>query len=211
MARQAACCRRCEPPGLPGCLARSAEGFPHSWGWGRYESDDGVRAVRALPRRPFQFRRAESGHLRRALPPPGPRCQGRRDGGRRDRTVLVFESPGECRTTPSPPKTPFDRARPEPAVAGHVRVAWDAVDAWFEEDEQVYVHVRDPYHRIDVVPTHRHVVISLDGPDGAVRARRLDVDVRPPRDRAASALVRTPHGCPVRIARSQCNRDALRV
>jgi uncharacterized protein (DUF427 family) len=37
------------------------------------------------------------------------------------------------------------------------------VDQWFEEDEQVHVHVRDPYHRIDVVPTSRHIRVSLDG------------------------------------------------
>jgi len=85
-----------------------------------------------------------------------------------DRTVLVFESRRMPHYAFPTEDVAFDRARPEPAVAGHVRVAWDAVDAWFEEDEQVYVHVRDPYHRIDVVPTHRHVVISLDGPDGAV-------------------------------------------
>ena len=57
----------------------------------------------------------------------------------------------------------LDAGRNEKAVPGHVRVPWDAVDAWFEEDEQVFVHVRDPYHRIDVVPTSRHVVVSVDG------------------------------------------------
>jgi uncharacterized protein (DUF427 family) len=54
-------------------------------------------------------------------------------------------------------------ARPEPAVPGFVRVPWNEVDAWFEEDEEVFVHVRDPYHRIDVVPTSRKVRISVDG------------------------------------------------
>ena len=99
-----------------------------------------------------------------------------------DRTVLVFESRRMPHYAFPTEDVAFDRARPEPAVAGHVRVAWDAVDAWFEEDEQVYVHVRDPYHRIDVVPTHRHVVISLDGPDGAVVSptrRRRAPSMRP--------------------------------
>ena len=85
-----------------------------------------------------------------------------------DRTVLVFESRRMPRYAFPAEDVHFDAARPEPAVAGHVRVAWDAVDAWFEEDEQVHVHVRDPYHRIDVVPTRRHVVISLESPDGPV-------------------------------------------
>lgn len=57
----------------------------------------------------------------------------------------------------------LDAAKTEPAVEGHVRVEWDAIDEWYEEDEQVFVHVRDPYHRIDVVPTSRHVRVSLDG------------------------------------------------
>jgi uncharacterized protein (DUF427 family) len=44
-----------------------------------------------------------------------------------------------------------------------VVVDWDAVDAWFEEDERVFVHPRDPYHRIDTYPTSRRVEIELDG------------------------------------------------
>lgn len=44
---------------------------------------------------------------------------------------------------------------------GHVRLDWDAMSSWFEEDEQVYVHVRSPYTRIDVLPTSRHVEVRL--------------------------------------------------
>lgn len=40
---------------------------------------------------------------------------------------------------------------------------WDRMDQWFEEDEEVFVHPRDPYHRVDVIPTSRHIKISLDG------------------------------------------------
>ncbi len=40
---------------------------------------------------------------------------------------------------------------------------WDRMDHWFEEDEEVFVHPRDPYHRVDVIPTSRHIKISLDG------------------------------------------------
>ena len=35
------------------------------------------------------------------------------------------------------------------------------MDAWFEEDEEVFGHARDPYHRIDVVPSSRHVKIRV--------------------------------------------------
>jgi uncharacterized protein (DUF427 family) len=40
---------------------------------------------------------------------------------------------------------------------------WDRVDHWYEEGEEVFVHPRDPYHRVDVLPTQRHIRISLDG------------------------------------------------
>jgi uncharacterized protein (DUF427 family) len=40
---------------------------------------------------------------------------------------------------------------------------WDRMDKWFEEDEEAFVHPRDPYHRVDVLPTSRSVRISLDG------------------------------------------------
>lgn len=44
-----------------------------------------------------------------------------------------------------------------------VRLDWNAMDAWFEEDEQVYVHPRDPYKRIDVLASSRHVRVEVDG------------------------------------------------
>jgi uncharacterized protein (DUF427 family) len=44
-----------------------------------------------------------------------------------------------------------------------VRLDWDAVDAWFEEDEQVFTHPRDPYTRIDILPSSRHVRVEVDG------------------------------------------------
>jgi uncharacterized protein (DUF427 family) len=50
-----------------------------------------------------------------------------------------------------------------PGLEGHVMLAWDAVDAWFEEDEQVFVHVRDPYSRIDVLETTSTVRVALGG------------------------------------------------
>jgi uncharacterized protein (DUF427 family) len=40
---------------------------------------------------------------------------------------------------------------------------WDRMDHWYEEDEEVFVHPRDPYHRVDVLPTSRHIRVSLDG------------------------------------------------
>jgi uncharacterized protein (DUF427 family) len=52
------------------------------------------------------------------------------------------------------------------AVAGladTVRFDWAALDAWFEEDEQVFVHPRNPYVRVDALRSTRPVRIELDG------------------------------------------------
>jgi uncharacterized protein (DUF427 family) len=37
------------------------------------------------------------------------------------------------------------------------------MDHWFEEDEEVYVHARDPYTRIDILPSSRRVRVEVDG------------------------------------------------
>jgi uncharacterized protein (DUF427 family) len=50
-----------------------------------------------------------------------------------------------------------------PPLADHVSVYWEALDHWYEEDEEVFGHLRDPYHRIDVLPSSRHVRVSLGG------------------------------------------------
>jgi uncharacterized protein (DUF427 family) len=42
-----------------------------------------------------------------------------------------------------------------------VRLDWEAMDAWFEEDEQIFTHVRSPYTRIDILPSSREVVVKL--------------------------------------------------
>ncbi|MEM8921857.1 MAG: DUF427 domain-containing protein [Actinomycetota bacterium] len=45
----------------------------------------------------------------------------------------------------------------------HVKIDWSSVQRWFEEDEEVYVHPRDPYRRVDAQPSSRHVVVEVDG------------------------------------------------
>jgi uncharacterized protein (DUF427 family) len=40
---------------------------------------------------------------------------------------------------------------------------FDRMDHWYEESEEIFVHPRDPYHRVDVIPTSRHIRVSLDG------------------------------------------------
>ncbi|MFF5989752.1 DUF427 domain-containing protein [Prauserella flavalba] len=55
------------------------------------------------------------------------------------------------------PESPLEELR------DHVRLDWDAMDAWFEEDEEVYVHPRDPHTRIDILPSSRHVRVEVNG------------------------------------------------
>lgn len=50
-----------------------------------------------------------------------------------------------------------------PDLPDHVRFAWDAFDAWYEEDEQVFVHPRNPYGRCDALRSTRTVRVELDG------------------------------------------------
>lgn len=48
-------------------------------------------------------------------------------------------------------------------IQNTVRFMWDAMDAWYEEDEQVFVHPRNPYTRVDAIRSRRRVRIELDG------------------------------------------------
>jgi uncharacterized protein (DUF427 family) len=55
----------------------------------------------------------------------------------------------------------FDADSDSP-VAGHVRFEWEPL-RWFEEDEPIYGHPRNPYSRVDALRSHRHVRVELDG------------------------------------------------
>jgi len=65
--------------------------------------------------------------------------------------------------------SPFDDLR------NTIRLDWAAMDAWFEEDEEVFTHARNPYTRIDILPSSRRVRIDIDGVTVAesTRARLL--------------------------------------
>jgi uncharacterized protein (DUF427 family) len=56
-----------------------------------------------------------------------------------------------------------DGAAPPHEQEGYVRIDWKAVDAWFEEDEQVFVHPRNPYSRVDALRSTRQVRVELEG------------------------------------------------
>lgn len=52
---------------------------------------------------------------------------------------------------------------PVAAIRDAVRFDWEAIDEWLEEDEPVYVHPRDPYKRVDILSSSRHVEVVVDG------------------------------------------------
>ena len=50
-----------------------------------------------------------------------------------------------------------------PPIAGYLAFYWRKMDHWYEEDEEVFVHPRDPYHRVDVLESSRHVKVTVNG------------------------------------------------
>lgn len=52
---------------------------------------------------------------------------------------------------------------PVERLADTVRFEWSALDRWYEEDEQVFVHPRDPYTRVDALRSTRRVRVELEG------------------------------------------------
>jgi uncharacterized protein (DUF427 family) len=51
----------------------------------------------------------------------------------------------------------------DPVIEGYVTIAWDALDHWYEEDEEVFIHPRDPFVRVDALKSSRHVRVERDG------------------------------------------------
>jgi uncharacterized protein (DUF427 family) len=81
--------------------------------------------------------------------------------------VLLVHRPGEPPTYAFPADD-IDAAAdvatvPELEAPGYVRVSWDAVEAWYEEDERVSGHPRNPYHRVDCVHTSRRLHVEVAG------------------------------------------------
>ncbi|MGH2889994.1 MAG: DUF427 domain-containing protein [Solirubrobacteraceae bacterium] len=63
-------------------------------------------------------------------------------------------------------------AAPE-SLRGLIAFYFDRMGRWLEEGEEIGVHPRDPYHRIDVVATDRLIRVSLDGEPLAETRRAL--------------------------------------
>ena len=78
--------------------------------------------------------------------------------------VLLMHRPGQPPTFAFPAHDVAGLPTAEVADApGYVTVAWDAADAWFEEDEQIFGHPRNPYHRVDCLRSHRLLRVEVAG------------------------------------------------
>jgi uncharacterized protein (DUF427 family) len=50
-----------------------------------------------------------------------------------------------------------------PDLSAYAAFYWNKLDNWFEEDEEVFVHARDPYKRVDALRSSRHVEVRING------------------------------------------------
>lgn len=67
-------------------------------------------------------------------------------------------------------ETPYQEV---PELDGLAAFYWDRVDHWYEEDEEIFVHPRDPRKRVDVVPSSRSVKVVLGGETVAESSRPM--------------------------------------
>lgn len=57
---------------------------------------------------------------------------------------------------------------PADDLAGHIAFEWFSrsgrgLDRWYEEDEEIFIHPRDPHKRVDALPSSRHVRVEVGG------------------------------------------------
>ena len=50
-----------------------------------------------------------------------------------------------------------------PFLAGMLAFRWNEMDAWYEEGEEVFVHAKDPFKRIEAMRSTRHVEVYAAG------------------------------------------------
>lgn len=78
----------------------------------------------------------------------------------------VHTSPGQSLTArlPGGAEIPAAAFRPDdPALAGYVVLDFFSFDRWYEEDEPIVGHPRDPFSRIDLRRSSRSVEVVVDG------------------------------------------------
>ena len=53
---------------------------------------------------------------------------------------------------------PYDEV---PEIRDYMAFYWNKMDSWWEEDEEVFVHARDPHVRVDILPSSRRVQVTV--------------------------------------------------
>lgn len=49
-----------------------------------------------------------------------------------------------------------------PDMKEYIAFQWDIMDGWYEENEEVFVHPRSPYVRVDAIKSSRHIRVVID-------------------------------------------------
>ncbi|HWF26722.1 MAG TPA: DUF427 domain-containing protein [Solirubrobacteraceae bacterium] len=101
-----------------------------------------------------------------------------------------------------------------PPIGGLIAFYWERVDHWLEEEEEVFFHPRDPYHRIDILPSSRQVRVLRKGTVLAESARAM-VLFETGRRRAGISRARTSSpssgpAIPIPDARTRAGRATSR-
>jgi len=107
-----------------------------------------------IPYYPAYYLPAEDVRAELVAVGPGERSPSRGDAELLDVKVAGALAPAGARRYPS---SPVEELRDT------VRFEWGAMDEWLEEDEPVYTHPRDPYSRVDILASSRHVEVVVDG------------------------------------------------
>ena len=87
-------------------------------------------------------------------------------------------------------------------LAGLVKIDFKALDQWLEEMSEIEYHPKDPFHRVDILPSGRRIKIEIDGTvladtgteGGVMSLWETNIPGRWYLPRSAVSV--TPHGCP---------------
>jgi uncharacterized protein (DUF427 family) len=85
---------------------------------------------------------------------------GRIEDTARGRVQLFWLAPSGME---GPPAARLVVESDHPLLLDTFRFEWEALDHWYEEDEEVFVHPRNPYSRVDALRSTREVIIELGG------------------------------------------------
>jgi uncharacterized protein (DUF427 family) len=81
-----------------------------------------------------------------------------------DRTLIATNITASFNNQPVHDILTFgDLKGPAASLSSLARIPFDAVDAWFEESTQIYVHPKDPFKRVDTVLSTRPIVVRVGG------------------------------------------------